>query len=212
MRTQTADFVGDKDITRYASTKYDTALDRAQEQWCLDTKALWKDQAYTTAAGDADYDLPTDMMYEDYVLHDGNRLKPISRYEASVRFGQDWATQSGTPSHYIIDPEEAVKELLLVPIPVEVKSVLLRYFPLPASMSSDSSVALNSSALLAQFHIGICAYAGWLLLMGEDPTPAIVQKMGQLQSIYSAGVSLAIETFRNTVSAGLKIRGSAKWS
>jgi hypothetical protein len=64
---------------------------------------------------------------------------------------------------------------------------------------------------MAQFHLGICGKAASLLLYSEDQTPAIVQKIGQMERIYSEAATAAINTFKNTVSAGLNIRGGAKW-
>lgn len=211
MRTQTADFVGDRNITRYESAQYDRVLDRAQEQFNLDSRVLWEDEPYTTASGDALYDLPTDFLYEDWVTYDGKELVPISQHDLQRIAGEDWAEREGTPTHVLVNPEEGAKNFRLWPIPQEAKSVVLRYFPLPASLSSDASIPLNSLALAAQFHIGICAYAGWLLLMSEEQTPALAQKMAQLQRIYADSVTQAIDTFKNTASAGIKIRGSAKW-
>lgn len=212
MRTQIADFCGDRNITRFTETQYNTAIDRAQEQFSYDTRALWKDVSYTTANGDADYDLPSDFTWEDWVTYNGKELVPISRHELQTRYGEDWASVEGEPTHFIIDPEEAVKELLLFPIPQEAKTVVMRYFPLPAALSSDSSVPLNSSALMAPFHLGLCAFAAKLLLMGEDPTPAILQKMAMMDRIYLEATSKANDTFRNTASAPINIRGGRTWS
>ena len=213
LRTQAAFFVGDKNLTRYTPAEYLVAINRAQEQFVLDSKALFKDMTpQTTAAGTSTYPLPTDFMWEDWLKYDGIEIKPISRHDLQLlSSGQDWTLINGTPTHYIIDPEEAAKVITLYPNPVDAKVLGMRYYPLPAELSADGDVPLNSSALMAQFHLAICAYAAWLLLSGEDPTPAIAQKMGQFQSIYSEGVSKAIDTFKNTVSAGLKIRGIFNW-
>ena len=212
LRTQASTFVGDVDQTRFTAAQYNTAIDRAQEQFRLDTRALWKHQSFTTADGDADYNLPSDFQWEDWVTYDGKELPPISRHEIQRIYGEDWADQNGDPTHFVIDPEEAVKELLLVPTPNEAKTVILRYFPLPASLSADSSVPLNSSALLAQFHIGIAAYAAWLILMGETETVEILAKKRELMGLYEKHVSQAIQKFGNTVSAPINIRGSRLWS
>lgn len=212
MRTQTADFLSDKNQTRYSSTQYNTALGKAQEQFALDTKALWKDASYSVTAADATYDLPTDFMWEDWVKYDGVEISPISRHELQRLSGQDWTDDQGAPTNYIIDPEEASKSITFYPIPQEAKTAAMRYFPLPAAMSSDSDVPLNSSTLMVQFHLGICAFAAWLLIMGEQVTPATQAKANSLMPLYTDAVNKAIETFKNTASAALQIRGSRIWS
>lgn len=209
LKTQAADFAGDKNQTRYSSTQYNTAADRAQEQFATDTRALWKDKSWSHAANDADEDLPTDFMYEDWVTYNGIELDPISRHELTSRYGEDWTAKTSTsPSHFIIDPEQAVKEIVLFPIPTEAKTLILRYYPLPAAMAADTNIPLNSSDLMVQFHIGLAAYMAWLLMTGEQSTPAIVEKRRELLRIYTDSVNKATDTFKNTASAPIKITGS----
>ena len=218
LRSQAADFIGDKNQTRFSSTQYNTALDRAQEQFAMDTRALWKDATVSTAADTAAYLLSaftptvTDFILEDWVLYDGYELKPISRHELQrMNPGRDWTADTGTPTHFIIDPEEARKKITLYPIPQEVKTVSMRYFPVPASMTSDSDLPLNSSALMAQFHLCVAAFAAWLLLLGESMTPAIADKRRELLAIYNDGTEKATSTFKNTASMPIKMKGGRIW-
>lgn len=203
-----ANFCGDPDQTRFAG-KYFDAQNRAQEQFAMDTRALWKDKSWSHAADDADEDLPTDFMWEDWVTYGGIKLTPIARYELLRQSGDDWTDdEAGTPTHYIIDPEQATKEILLYPIPQTAGTLVMRYFPLPASVSSDTETPLNSSSLMAQFHVGIAAYQAWLILLYESVTPEIQAKRNNLLAIYNDAVDKATNLFKNTASAGLNIRGS----
>lgn len=212
LKTHAADFAGDKNMTRYSSTQYNTAADRSQEQFAMDTRALFKDMTpVTTTADDAEYDLPTDFMFEDFVTYDGNELTPASQHDIQKAYGSGWDSLEGTPTHFMINPEEAQKSVLLVPIPQDAKTLGMRYFPLPAAMSSDSSTPLNSSALMAQFHLGLAAFMAWLLLTGEQSTPALVEKRRELLDIYNDFVTKAIDTFRNTATAPIYIKGCRTW-
>jgi len=203
-----ANFAGDPDMTRF-SGKYFDAQNRAQEQFALDTRALWKDRSWSHAADDADEDLPSDFMFEDWVTYNGIELKPISRHELNRQHGEDWTSKTATaPTHFIIDPEQAVKEIVLFPIPTEAKTLTMRYFPLPTAVASDSDTPLNSSSLMAQFHMAIAAYEAWLILLYESVTPEIQAKRRELLAIYQDGVDKATNLFKNTASAPLKIRGS----
>lgn len=212
LRDQAAKFVADPNRTRYADSDYLTALNRAQEQFALDTRALWKDTTWTSAADDATYSLPSDFMWEESVYFNGLLLAPITRRDLAIFSpDKDWTLSTGTPTRYIIDPEEATKQLLLYPIPTSndnAKTISMRYFPLPTAMASDTDTPLNSSALMAQFHIGLAAYAAWLLLTTEQMTPDILQKRSILIGIYSDSSTKAIDLFKNTVSAPLRLRGS----
>lgn len=212
LRDQTAKFAGDPSRTRYLDADYLAALNRAQEQFCLETRALWKDTTWTSAANDATYALPSDFMFEESVYFGGLLLKPISRRDLAILSPDvDWTLTPGTPTHYLVDPEEAQKTLLLYPIPTSNdagKTISMRYFPLPTALAADGDTPLNSSALMSQFHIGLCAYAAWLLLMTEELTPAIRQKRSDLLSIYADAAAKATDLFKNTVSAPWRMRGS----
>jgi hypothetical protein len=212
LRDQCAKFTGDPDLTRHSAADYLTALNRAQEQFALDTRALWKDKTWTSVSGTATYDLPTDFMFEDSAMFDGKGIDPISRRDFAVLSpGVDWTLEIGTPTRYLIDPEEAQKKILLYPIPTAndaSKTISMRYFPLPTALAADTDTPLNSSALMAQFHIGLAAYAAWLLLLTEEMTPAILQKRRELLTIYADASTKATDLFKNTVSAPWRMRGS----
>lgn len=219
LRSQAADFCGDTNQTRYSAAQYLTAANRAQEQFALDTKALWKDATFLTVSGTAAYLLSaftptaTDFMWENWLTYDGFELKPISRHELNrLNPGRDWTVDTATtPTHFIIDPEEAQKKVRLYPIPGEAKTVSMRYFPLPAALSADADTPMNSSALMAQFHIAIAAYMAWLLLMSEEATPATEAKMQKMERLYMRQVPDAVDTFKNTASQPLRIRGTRIW-
>lgn len=211
IKTHVSNFVGDPSQTRFAS-QYLNAINTANEQFALETKSLWKDKSWSHAANDEDEDLPTDFMWEDWVLYDGVELRPISRHELQRLYGSDWSTIGASkPTHFIIDPEEAVKEIRLFPIPSTAATLSMRYFPKPADLSSDSDIPLNSSLLMVQFHLAIAAYAAWLLLAYEELTPAIQTKRNELLKIYNDGATKAVDTFKNTASAPLKIKGTRIW-
>ena len=107
-------------------------------------------------------------MWEDWVTYNGIEIDPISRHGIQKLSTDDWTLTEGVPTHYIIDPEEAGKRIRLYPIVQEAKTLSMRYFPLPAEMTADSNTPLNSSALMAQFHLGLAAFTAWLLLQGEQ--------------------------------------------
>lgn len=216
LRDQTAKFCSDPDRTRFGDSAYLTALNLAQEQFALDTRSLWKDTTWTSTAEDATYafsaasPVATDFMWEDTIYYDGKLLTPTSRRDFAVLSpGVDWTVETGTPTRVLVDPEEAVKGIRLYPIPTESgKTIAMRYFPLPTALADDEDTPLNSSALMAQFHIGLCAYAAWLLLLGETATPEIRQKRSDLLSVYSDAATKANDLFKNTVSAPWRMRGS----
>lgn len=208
VRTLAASFAQDPNQTRYSATRYNDAINRSQEQFALDTRALFKDTSFTSVADQATYSLSSDFMYEEYVTYAGLKLTPISRVRIlEIKSADDWTDDTGTPTHFIIDPEEAQKKLLLYPKPTTAGDTIgLRYYPLPAAMSSDSDTPLNSSALMAQFHMALAAFTAWILLLSEQSTPQIVEKRNELLKIYTDGVNKATETFKNTASAPLRMR------
>lgn len=206
IEARTASFLGDPDKTRYAS-QYTNSVNDAQKQFALDSGALFKDKAYTTVSGTAAYALPTDFILEDTVTYDGKPLSPVSRHTLYTLYPDtDWTLLTGNPKFYMVDPEEAVLSLRLIPIPQDAKAVSMRYAPLPADVSATTDIVLNSSTLLVQFHLAIAAMAAWLILQGEQVTPEIQAKSAQMIKIYNDGVSKAVEKFGNTKSEPLRLR------
>ncbi len=202
-----AKFASDPDQTRFGG-RYTDAVNDAQKQFALDSGALFKDKTYTSAADDATYDLPTDFIVEDFVLFDGLPLKPTSRRTLNTLYpGTDWANlPSATPTAFMVDPEIAVMALRLVPAPNAVKTISMRYMCLPADVSAGVDVPLNASTLMTQFHLGIAAFAAFLVLSGETSTPEIRDKKSDLMRLYQEAVNKAIEKFGNTKSESLRIR------
>lgn len=210
LRTQIARMVEDPNQTRYTAATYNDAIESSQKQFSMDSKALYKDSAITMVAGTAEYSLPTDFMLEKMVVLNGIELSPITRSELQRKKGEDtWTDDEGTPRWYIVDPEEARKKITLYPTPDSTDggtALVLTYYAIPATLSTDASVPLNASTLMTQFHIGLAAYGAWLVMMYLPQTPEISQKRSELFSIYQSKVTEAIQTFGNTKSAPMQFR------
>lgn len=215
LQTFTSLFVSDPNQTLFTPTQYTNALNEAQRQFALESKALFKDAStYTVVDGTAAYSLPTDFMWEKEVTHKGLRLQPISRSTLLGLKGNDWSVDTGTPTNFIVDPEEARKQLLLYPIPTggdAGANLILTYYPLPVDLSASTDVPLNSSALLVQFHMGIVSYAAWLLLGYEPATAEIMAKRREFLRHYNDMLIKATDTFKNTASEPIRMLGGRYW-
>jgi type II secretory pathway pseudopilin PulG len=211
-----AQFAGDQQQQRYANL-YTQAANLAQQQFALDSKALWKDQSYAIVGGVATGNLPTDFMWEKAVTYSKTgansyyALQPITRADLIRNRTDDWTQVTGDPKYYIVDPEEARKQIRIYPYPPsgDVGGALtLTYYPLPADLAAGADIPLNAYSLLAQFHVSLASWAAWFLLAAETATPEIRAKRKDLLSVYNDGVTLAVDTFKNTASAPLRMRGS----
>jgi hypothetical protein len=210
IRTLVAAIAEDANQTRYTAAKYNDAINKANQQFAMDSKALFKDSSITMVAGTAAYSLPTDFMHEKMVVLNGVELKPITRSELQrKKVSEDWTGDKGTPKWYIIDPEEAKKTIRLYPEPDSIDAgtaLVLTYYAFPADLTSDTSTPLNGSTLMVQFHTGLASYAAWLMLMYLPQTPEIGAKRAELMGVYMGKVNEAIQTFGNTISAPWRFR------
>lgn len=216
LRSLASLFAGDPNLTRYTSSQYDDALNRAQEQFAMEAKCLWKDAStYTVVDGTAAYSLPSDFLWEKKVVFKGLALQPISRATLEFYKRDDrWDDDSGTPKYYMIDPEEARKTITLFPIPRAEDAganLVLTYYPLPSTMSSDSDTPLNGQSFLSQYHIALPAYAAWLLSTAEIQTPEVMAKRSQLSKIYQDKVTEALDHFKNTWTEPMRLKGGRQW-
>lgn len=209
LRTLAASMCEDPAQTKFTAVKYNDAINKGNQQFAQDSKALYKDFPVVMVENTAAYDLPTDFSYEKAVTLNGIGLDPISRATLEAKKKTDrWDDDQGTPKKFMIDPEEARKTITLYPKPNSTDdgtAVVLTYYPVPATMSSDSTSPLNGSTLMVQFHIGIAAYAAWLLLSFLTQTPEIKEKRADLFSTYKTKIDEAIQTFGNTKSEPLSM-------
>ncbi len=207
LRTLTASFAEDPSQTKFSPTKYNDAINKGNQQFAMDSKALYGDFPITVVVGTAQYSLPTDFMVEKEVWLNGIELKPISRATlGKIKTGDRWDDDTGTPEYYIIDPEVARQTLTLYPKPDNIdngSSLVLTYYPFPSTLSADADIPLNGSSLMYQFHTAIAAYAAWMLFNYLQPTDAIQVKKSELMKIYTTKITEAIQTFGNTKSEPL---------
>jgi len=204
-------FAQDAAQSRYSGL-YTGALNQAQQQFCLDSKSLWADwPAVYPTAGQQTFSLPTDFMFEKKVTYNGIKLNPVSRAELEREMTDTrWDTVTGRPTRYIIDPEKARRSLTLYPIPDANSAgfdLVMTYYPMPADMTQPTDIPLNGNPIMAQFHLGLAAWAAWYLLQGEASDPNIPAKKKALLDIYNDCVSQAAETFQNTASEPIRLRG-----
>lgn len=207
LRTLTAALCEDPNQVKFTAVKYNDALDKANAQFAMDSKALYKDSSITVVVGTAAYSLPTDFMLEKEVVFNGIELKPISTASIQkIKISDRWDDDSGTPFHYIVNPEEGKKTITLYPKPDSIvggSSLVLTYYCFPAVMTTDADIPLNASSLMAQFHTGLAAYAAWLLMFYLPQTAEISQKRSELFNTYKSKIDEAIQTFGNTKSESM---------
>lgn len=208
-------FAGDPNMTRFTATQYRDASNRAQEQFVFDSKCLFKETTFTLADGTAGYDLPADFLWDLRCSHKGLRLEPVSRETLEFYRRTDrWDDDEGTPKYYIIDPEEARKQITFAPIPQgddAGANTILTYVAKPTELDSDDDEPLNGYDFLVPYHIGIAAYQAWILLGYEEARPEVMAKRGQLYKIYQDKVTEATDRFKNTPSEPLRMRGGRAW-
>lgn len=211
IRSLASKFCNDPNLTRFTATQYNEAIDIAEREFCLDSKALFKDApTFTVVDGTATYSLPSDFWIEKEISHKGLKLTPITRHDLILGNGDDWTDDVGTPTHYIIDPEEARKQIRLYPIPQgddAGANLIMTYYQIPTAMTGDSSTPFNSSTLMSQYHIAIAAYAAWLVLGYGQTTPDIQAKRADLIAQYNAKCVQAADTFGTTKSAPFRFKG-----
>ncbi len=210
LTSTTAQLINDSQGTRQAGL-YTAALNLAQQQFVIDTKCLWKDAAtQTVVPGTAAYALPSDFLWEKLVMYNGVEIFPASRATlARTHLGSRWDTITGTPTNYNIDPEVARQTLLLFPIPAanDNLDLILTYYVYPTDMVNATDIPLNATPLLTQFHLALSAWAGWYMLASEDAQPNISKNREELLNLYNDYVTECVNTFRNTISEPLRMRG-----
>lgn len=205
-----AGFAEDLNQTRY-SGRYTQAINLAQLQFVRDSGCYWIDTSFSVVSGTSTYSLPSDFLWEKKVTLNGLRLDPISRETLEAYKGGDrWDDDQGTPSQYLIDPEEANKKLRLYPIPgagdAGTNNLTMRYVAVPTDLANGTDIPFGSYTYLAPYHLALAYYAAYVLLQNEPVGPAS-GKRTQLLRDYQDFVTQAVDRFKNTQSEPWELRG-----
>jgi len=198
--TRVGDLTGDPNNTRWSASKKQDAIQRAQEQFVLDTRALVDVHTDSIVAGTSEYSLPTDVLDITRLAISGKILERSSAFDLDLDTGfQDWTDDEGTPCRYYVDLDPNNKKVRIYPKPqapdAGTNNLRIEYVKIPPSLSSDSSVPLDSHTLLAPYHDALAYWAAADLLKirpTEQDLVMVRAHTGQYEEI----VSQCIETFK----------------
>lgn len=214
-RSLVASKVEDPDQTRFSSTQYNNAIDMANQQICIDGRALIESTAVTLVAGQSTYSLPSDFLVMIMVRCAGLKLAPTTKYELSFQSGQDWTQlPNGTPTMTYMDEQNG--KFGLVPAPdstavAATNACTLDYIGIPAALSSDSSALLGNVTILQYYAHAVVAWAAAEVLTYAPITPEISIKRDLLLKDYERYKNQLITTYLNMVNEPLRMSGGQNW-
>lgn len=185
---------------RFTAAQVQDELNKAQEQFVLDTECL-KDVASTITVvdGTAEYSLPTDILRVFRVAHKGLKLESISKYELDLLYDSDWSDDEGTPKRYYVDLDPDNKKIHLYPIPQSGDAganLIIEYLKFPAAMTSDSDTPFGAHTLLAPYNDAVAYYAARNLLI-INPSQETLLKASAFEKEYRNLVTECINKFRS---------------
>jgi len=159
----------------------------------------------------AEYALPSDTIDIVSVTANDDLLKRIAKYDLYTQVGNDWATETGSPTHYWIDIDPNNQKLGLYPIPeggdAGTDNLDIEYIKMPPALTDDSSVPFDGHTLLYPYHMAIAYWASADLLR-VYPTQEHIVMIQQYMKEYDKAVSDCIETFKHMAeSTPMRMRG-----
>jgi hypothetical protein len=212
--------VEDPDGTRFTLSQYNTALDVANQQLCIDGRAIVKeDKTIALVAGTAQYNLESDFLVAVLVRHNGLKLTPTTKYELSFQSGTDWTTlANGTPIAFYIDEQNG--QIGLVPAPdgnAAAQTLTIDYIGIPASMTQDTGGGaagnlLNNVTILQYYAMGVVAWAAREILTYIPQTSEITAKRQALFEDYQRYFNQLVETYKNMTDEPLQMSGGQNWA
>lgn len=202
--------INDPSAQKFTAAQVQAEIQKAQEWFVLDTRCLTDNVTDTSVADQAAYDLQTDCLDIKRLAHKGLELKRISKFELDRYTGQDWTDDKGTPRFYYVDLDPNNKKYSLYPIPQGNDAgvnLAQEYIKIPPSLSSDSSVPLDSHTLLVPYHDAL-AYKAAATLLDILPDQAALVMIQRYEKKYEQYVSHCIETFNAlSVTQPVRMRG-----
>lgn len=196
--TRIGQLINDPSDQRFTASQKQDEIQKAQEMFVLDTKCLKDVSTITIVSGTNSYALPTDILDVMRVAHKNLKLERLSEYELDVIFNADWTVTTGTPTKYYIDLDPNNQKIILYPIPQSADAganLTIEYIKIPPTLSSDSSVPLDSHTLLIPYHDAL-AYWAAASLLSILPDQAALVEMGQYMKKYDEYVEHCINTFK----------------
>lgn len=199
--TRIGDLTGDPNNTRFSASKKQDAIQRAQERFVLDTRVLVDVSTDSIVAGTTEYSLPSDVLDVSRVTANSRLIQRTSELDLDIDSGlQDWTDDEGRPYRYYVDLDPNNKKLRLFPEPQSddagSNNLRIEYVKIPPSLSSDSSVPLDSHTLLVPYHDAL-AYLAAADLLKIQPSQQSVVMVNSYEKEYRDLVSHCIETFKN---------------
>lgn len=203
--------INDPSAQRFTAAQYQDEIQKAQERFVLDTRALTDNTTETPVADQAAYNLPTDVLDVKRMAHRGLPLRRISKFELDRYTGQDWTDDKGTPKFYYVDLDPNNKKYSLYPIPqgqdAVSNSIAIEYIKLPPALSADASIPLDGHTLMVAYHDAL-AYKAAATLLDIFPTQESIVMSQRYEKHYSDLVSHCIETFKAlSVTQPVRMRG-----
>ena len=193
------DIVNDPSNTRWSAARKQAAIQVAMEMFVEDTRALTDVQSFSVVAADNSYALSTDTLDIIRVTHNGLPLQRMSKFDLDAKTGTNWTLTNGTPINYYVDYTSTNKDIILYPVPqggdAGTNNLVLEYLKVPPTLSSDSSVPLNSQSLLQPYSMAL-AYQAATFFLRSSTDPKDWQKAAIFNSLYEEQVSLCREIFR----------------
>lgn len=202
--------IDDPANTRFSTTQVQDKIQEAQERFVLDTRALRDSTTDTVVDGTQEYSLPSDVLDIVRMAHKGVELVRISKADLDFYTTARWDQTTGTPTYFYVDLDPNNKKYGLYPIPTANDAgayLALEYVKIPPTLSSDSSVPLDSHTLLTPYHNSLAYWAAKELLM-INPSQENLVRVQQYSRRYEDEISHCIETFKHLEqSQGWRFKG-----
>jgi hypothetical protein len=191
--------VNDPSERRFTAVQKQAEIEKAQEQFVLDTRCLKDVFSITIVAGTSEYDLPSDIFCVLRAAHQGKKIESISAYELDILYNSDWTSLEGTPTKYYVDLDPNNKKLRFFPTPAAADAganTTLEYIKIPPALSADASIPLDGHTLLTPYHDALGYWAA-ASLMGILPDQGALVMISRYQREYQNLVDKCIETFKS---------------
>ena len=171
--TQVSELIGDTSNQQWSEAQIQDRIQKAQEQFVVDTRALTDTQTFSIVSGTNTYDLSDDTFDIIRVGISGHSaLKKFSKFDLDLSVGGDWSTRNGPPSHYFVDTTSTNKKLTLFPIPqgndAGTNNLVAEYVKVPPILTGDSDSPLNGQPLLIPYLDALAYYAASQILFASN--------------------------------------------
>lgn len=171
---------------RWTNEELTRFINEAQNRVCIDALAIKDSSTFSISvvAGTAEYTLDSRILQIKGIYLNSNGKELIEAEYEDLYGMQNWRTNTGTPTHYVLDIDTG--KIRLYPEPESNDTIYLVVYRLPLEQFDWETNDTQSSELRLEYQIPMLNWAAYLAYQKDEANTFDPQRATYFRQLYSA--------------------------